>query len=45
VITLRNTSIAFALVLAMLQGERPGRRQVSGAVLVMGGAVLLGWPF
>ncbi|HEX8703010.1 MAG TPA: DMT family transporter [Myxococcaceae bacterium] len=44
VITLRNTSIAFALVLAMLQGERPGRQQVSGAVLVMAGAVLLGWP-
>ncbi|HLM42588.1 MAG TPA: EamA family transporter, partial [Myxococcaceae bacterium] len=44
VITLRNTSIAFALVLAMAQGERPGRRQLSGAVLVIAGAVLLGWP-
>ncbi|MFL5343775.1 MAG: EamA family transporter [Hyalangium sp.] len=44
VLTLRNTSIAFALGLAVLQGERPGRRQVSGAVLVMAGAVLLGWP-
>ncbi|KFE65259.1 EamA family transporter [Hyalangium minutum] len=44
VLTLRNTSIAFALGLAMLQGERPGRRQLSGAVLVMAGAVLLGWP-
>ncbi len=44
VLTLRNTSIAFALVLAALQGERPGRRQLSGAVLVMAGAVLLGWP-
>lgn len=44
VLTLRNTSIAFALGLAVLQGERPGRRQLSGAVLVMAGAVLLGWP-
>jgi drug/metabolite transporter (DMT)-like permease len=44
VLTLRNTSIAFALALAVLQGERPGRRQLSGAVLVMAGAVLLGWP-
>jgi drug/metabolite transporter (DMT)-like permease len=44
VLTLRNTSIAFALVLAVLQGERPGRRQISGAVLVMAGAMLLGWP-
>jgi drug/metabolite transporter (DMT)-like permease len=44
VLTLRNTSIAFALVLALLQGERPGRRQISGAVLVMTGAVMLGWP-
>jgi drug/metabolite transporter (DMT)-like permease len=44
VLTLRNTSIAFALVLSALQGERLGRRQLSGAALVMGGAVLLGWP-
>lgn len=44
VLTLRNTSIAFALGLAALQGERPGRKQLSGAVLVMAGAVLLGWP-
>lgn len=44
VLTLRNTSIAFALGLAVLQGERPGRRQVTGAVLVIAGAVLLGWP-
>lgn len=44
VLTLRNTSIAFALGLAVLQGERPGRKQVSGAVLVIAGAVLLGWP-
>lgn len=44
VLTLRNTSIAFALGLAALQGERLGHRQWAGAALVMGGAVLLGWP-
>ncbi|WP_224242089.1 DMT family transporter [Hyalangium gracile] len=44
VLTLRNTSIAFALGLAVLQGERPGRKQLSGAALVISGAVLLGWP-
>ncbi|WP_233261571.1 DMT family transporter [Vitiosangium sp. GDMCC 1.1324] len=44
VLTLRNTSIAFALGLGALQGERMGRRQLAGAGLVMLGAVLLGWP-
>jgi drug/metabolite transporter (DMT)-like permease len=44
VLTLRNTSIAFALLLAALQGERLGHRQLSGAVLVSVGAVLLGIP-
>jgi drug/metabolite transporter (DMT)-like permease len=44
VLTLRNTSIAFALVLGALQGERMGRRQLAGAGLVVLGAVLLGWP-
>jgi drug/metabolite transporter (DMT)-like permease len=44
VLTLRNTSIAFALGLGALQGERLGRRQLVGAGLVMLGAVLLGWP-
>jgi drug/metabolite transporter (DMT)-like permease len=44
VMTLRNTSIAFALVLAALQGERLGRRQLTGAGLVAAGTVLLGWP-
>ncbi|WP_414639206.1 EamA family transporter [Archangium sp.] len=44
VLTLRNTSIAFALGLGALQGERMGRRQLVGAGLVMLGAVLLGWP-
>ncbi|MFY2556487.1 EamA family transporter [Corallococcus terminator] len=44
VLTLRNTSIAFALALAALQGERLGRRQLTGAALVSVGAVLLGMP-
>ncbi len=44
VLTLRNTSIAFALVLAALQGERLERRQLAGAALVAVGAVLLGVP-
>jgi len=44
VLTLRNTSIAFALGLGALQGERMGRRQLLGAGLVMLGAVVLGWP-
>ncbi|MCP3162946.1 EamA family transporter [Myxococcus qinghaiensis] len=44
VLTLRNTSIAFALALAALQGERLGRRQLAGAALVSVGAVLLGMP-
>ncbi|MCP3103621.1 permease [Myxococcus sp. K15C18031901] len=44
VLTLRNTSIAFALGLAALQGERLGRRQLAGAGLVCVGAMLLGLP-
>jgi drug/metabolite transporter (DMT)-like permease len=42
VLTLRNTSILFATLLAPIAGERPTRRQVAGAALVAGGAVLLG---
>jgi drug/metabolite transporter (DMT)-like permease len=42
VITLRNTSVLFATALAFAIGERPGGRQVAGAILVAGGAVLLG---
>jgi drug/metabolite transporter (DMT)-like permease len=44
VLTLRNTSITFALGLAALQGERLERRQLAGAGLVAVGAVLLGVP-
>ncbi|HJW10016.1 MAG TPA: DMT family transporter [Holophagaceae bacterium] len=44
VTTLRNTSVVFAQVLALGLGERPSRNQWSGAFLILGGAVLLGWP-
>lgn len=43
-LTLRNTSIAFALALGALQGERLQGRQLAGAGMVLAGAVLLGWP-
>jgi drug/metabolite transporter (DMT)-like permease len=44
VVTLRNTSVVFALLLAWLIGERPGHRNVIGTLGVALGAVLLGWP-
>jgi len=44
VLTLRNTSILFALVLGLSQGETPSRPRISGAALVLMGAMLLGWP-
>ena len=44
VLTLRNTSIAFAVGLGALQSERLGRRQLAGVALVVLGAVLLGLP-
>jgi drug/metabolite transporter (DMT)-like permease len=43
-VTLRNTSVVFALLLAWALGERPGRRQITGTIGVAVGAVLLGWP-
>lgn len=43
VLTLRNTSILFALALGALQGERLGGRQLAGAALVVAGAGLVGW--
>jgi drug/metabolite transporter (DMT)-like permease len=43
-LTLRNSSVVFALALAWLMGERPGRRQVAGTLGVALGAVLIGWP-
>jgi drug/metabolite transporter (DMT)-like permease len=42
VLTLRNTSVLFATALAFAIGERPGPRQIAGAVLVALGAVVLG---
>jgi drug/metabolite transporter (DMT)-like permease len=42
VMTLRNTSVVFAQGLAWALGERPTPRQISGALLITGGAVLLG---
>jgi drug/metabolite transporter (DMT)-like permease len=44
VLTLRNTSVVFALLLALTLGERPGLRRWLGAALVAAGAGLLGWP-
>jgi uncharacterized membrane protein len=43
VLTLRNTSVLFATGLAWLIGERPGRAQVIGALLVAAGAALMAW--
>jgi drug/metabolite transporter (DMT)-like permease len=42
-ITLRNTSIFYALVLAHLSGERIQRLQVWSCVLIFAGAICLGW--
>ncbi len=41
VLTLRNTSVLFAAVLAITIGERPRRNELIGAVFVAGGAVLM----
>jgi drug/metabolite transporter (DMT)-like permease len=41
VLTLRNTSILFAQVFAAIQGDRPKRLGIVGAILVTAGAVLL----
>jgi drug/metabolite transporter (DMT)-like permease len=41
VLTLRNTSVLFAQLLALWGGERPNRRAIAGAVLVVVGALLL----
>jgi len=44
VLTLRNTSVLFAVGLAFLIGERPGRAEISGAALVAVGAICMAWP-
>ena len=41
VLTLRNTSVLFAVAMAWRIGERPARTEVAGAVLVAAGATLL----
>jgi len=43
VLTLRNTSVLFAIGLACSIGERPAHAEVAGAALVAGGAVLMAW--
>jgi uncharacterized membrane protein len=43
VLTLRNTSVLFAIVLAYAIGERPARAEIAGAALVAAGAVLMAW--
>jgi drug/metabolite transporter (DMT)-like permease len=44
VLTLRNTSVLFAIGFAAIIGERPRALQIGGAVLVTAGAVLIAWP-
>lgn len=43
VLTLRNTSVLFAIGLAYAIGERPARAEIAGATLVAAGAVLMAW--
>ena len=43
VLTLRNTSVLFAAILAFTIGERPAAAELSGAALVALGAVLMSW--
>ena len=43
VLTLRNTSVLFAAVMAFTIGERPAHAELAGAALVAGGAVLMAW--
>jgi len=43
VLTLRNTSVLFAIGLAYVIGERPARAEIAGAALVAAGAVLMAW--
>jgi len=43
VLTLRNTSVLFAVVLAWLIGERPRLPQLVGATCVAVGAVVMAW--
>jgi len=44
VLTLRNTSVIFTMLLAWRIGEIPGTRRIAGTIAVAAGAILLGWP-
>ena len=44
VLTLRNTSVLFAIGLAALIGERPRHVEIAGAAFVAAGAILMAWP-
>jgi uncharacterized membrane protein len=41
VLTLRNTSVLFATILAATIGEKPAHAEIAGATFVAGGAVLM----
>lgn len=43
VLTMRNTSVLFAIGLAFAIGERPRRPQILGAILVAAGATVMAW--
>jgi drug/metabolite transporter (DMT)-like permease len=43
VLTLRNTSVLFAIPLAAMVGDRPQRLQIGGAALVAVGAIVMAW--
>jgi uncharacterized membrane protein len=43
VLTLRNTSVLFAIAMARVIGERPTRSELAGASLVAAGAALMAW--
>ena len=43
IVSLRNTSVVFATLLAWRIGDRPSWRQLVGTVLVAGGAILISW--
>lgn len=44
VLTLRNTSVLFAVGLSFAIGERPRRPEIAGAAFVAFGAILMAWP-
>lgn len=44
VLTLRNTSVLFAVMFSFMIGERPRRPEIAGAAFVAAGAVLMALP-